>query len=189
MILTSVRQLGNGFHLKNRRTLKVPRYHTTCGGKEHGHDWEKKTIQSVYCVYFYSALCQSGFGSEFISWVSVGGSSLIKLVKCRPSAFIVFGVGSRAVICFRESGISELVTSRRKRIFYLLRGGDPRKHRQWGWERFWFPIVLRQMELEANKPLNGGEEERAQEGKRKLLTQNFEYFLELVSKKRPWDLE
>lgn len=92
----------------------------------------KKTIESVYCVYFYSALCQSGFGSEFISWVSVEGSSLIKLVKCRPSAFIVFGTGSRAVICFRESGISELVTSRRKRIFYLLRGGDPRKHRQWG---------------------------------------------------------
>lgn len=149
-----------------------------------GMNGRKKTIESVYCVYFYSALCQSGFGSEFISWVSVEGSSLIKLVKCRPSAFIVFGTGSRAVICFRESGISELVTSRRKRIFYLLRGGDPRKHRQWGWERFWFPIALRQMELEANKPLNGREEERAQEGKRKLLVSKLRVLLRICVQKK-----
>ena len=40
----------------------------------------------------------------------------MKLVKCRPHAFTVFGAGSRAGICFRKPG--EKGTSRRDRLFH-----------------------------------------------------------------------
>lgn len=85
----------------------------------------------------------------------------MELVKCRPYAVILFGMGNRAGICFRKPGVSAQGTSRRKRIFHTPSRGDLRKHGQRAEKDFRFPIAYRQMELEENKPLNGIEEEKA----------------------------